>query len=328
MATRVTTQRSEIAGPWPHTALEGRVLRLDGDAFSVALPSRWEHFIDPRLRETLAPWGIRAPEEVPLWRRWKEEGGRVVAVSLDHAWAAAAWARAGAGGPLTVAHLDRHTDCGAPLLLLDGEGGMWDCLTGSPVRAEDPGSLESAIASGAIGVGGFVAPAVASGLVRRVLHVLPSRTPLAPGRARALAVGPGAPHPRRPDLRWLAASLDEGVQALRRAPYLAAHADTLPDHVEGPVVLDVDLDYGSNRYRGDPDWHGTPGPELPAEAFAAEVGAVLDRLEPKRIVCITVATSPGYCPAESWRPLLEALSDTLAARVGASLDGLLPWPEG
>jgi hypothetical protein len=322
----MTTMRPEIPGPWPHTALEGRALRLEGDAFSVAFHSDWAHFIDPRLQETLAPWGIIAPEEVPRWRRWKGEGGRVLAVSFDHAWALAAWARAGAGGPLTVVHLDRHPDCGAPLLLLDGVGTMQDCLTGAPVRSESPASLEGAIESGAIGVGGFVAPAVALGLATRVLHVLPSRTPLPDHRPRSLTIAPGASHPRRPDLRWLAATLDDGAgPALRRVPFLAAHVDTIPDGIEGPVVLDIDLDYGSNRYRGDPDWHGTPGPELSSEEFAADVDAALERLDPAQITCVTVATSPGYCPAESWRPLLEALSGVLVERLGASLDGLLPW---
>jgi hypothetical protein len=322
----VTTPLPSIPGPWPHTALEGRVLRLDRDAFSVAFHADWGHFIDPRLRETLEPWGIAAPEQVPRWRRWKAEGGRVLAVSLDHAWAVTAWARAGAGAPLTVVHLDRHADCGAPLLLVDGAGALQDCLTGAAVRAAAPASLDAAVESGAIGVGGFIAPAVASGLAGRVIHVLPSRTPLPERRARTLAIAAGAPHPRRAELRWLAASLDDGAgPALRRVPYLAAHAGTLPDGLEGPVALDVDLDYASNRYRGDPDWHGTPGPEMTADAFAADLRAALDRLDPGRIVCVTVAASPGYCPAEAWRPLLEALSSTLAGRIGASLDGILPW---
>ena len=125
----------EIPGPWPHEALHGRVLRLDADAFSVDFHSDWAHFIDPRLQQTLAPWGIVLPEDVPRWRRYKVEGGRVLGVSLDHSWAIAAWARAGAGEPLTVVHLDRHADCGAPLLLLDGAGEMQDCLTGAPARA-------------------------------------------------------------------------------------------------------------------------------------------------------------------------------------------------
>lgn len=313
-------------GPWPHTAVEGRVLRLAADGFSVDHPAGWEHLVDPRLRETVAPWGLHAPAAVATWHRWRVEGRRVVAVSLDHAWALPAWARAAAGAPLSVVHLDRHTDCGAPLLLLDPQGGMVDCLTGAPVRREDPASLEAAIASGAVGVGGFIAPAVAAGLVSRVVHVLPSRTPLAEPCGRTLDVGAGAPHPRRPDLRWLAVSLGGGaVPALRSVPYRAAHAATVPAGIDGPLALDVDLDYASNRYRGDPDWHGTPGPELRVEDFVADVGAVLDRLDPRRIVCVTVAASPGYCPVEAWRPLLEALSAVLRERLGCSLDGLVPW---
>lgn len=315
-----------IPGPWPHPAVEGRVLRYDGDRFSVEHPATWEHLIDPRLPETTAPWGLRTPEAVARWRRSRGEGGRVLGASLNHAWALAAWARSGAARPLTVVHLDRHDDCGAPLLLLDAAGEMVDCLTGAPVRGDAPASLEGAVDSGAVGVGGFIAPAVAAGLVGRVVHVLPSRTPLPERRARSLAVGPGAPHPRRPDLRWLAVGLDDGAgPALRRAPYLAAHVDTIPDDLGGPIVLDVDLDYASNRYRGDPDWHGTPGPELPVEAFVADLGATLHRLDPARIVGVTVAASPGYCPAEAWRPLLEALSEVLARRLGVSLEGLLPW---
>lgn len=319
----------EIPGPWPHSAVEGRVLRVEGDAFSVAFPVGWDHLVDPRLRETLAPWGLRAAGDVARWRRWRVEGGRVLSVSLEHGWALAAWSRAAAraGAPLTVVHLDRHSDCGAPLLLVDAAGGLQDCLTGAPVRADDPGSLEAAVESGAIGIGGFIAPAVASGLVRRVIHVLPSRTPLPVPRARSLAVAAGDPHPRRPELRWLGVSLDAAAApALRAVPYLVAHGDGLPPDLEVPLALDVDLDFASNRYRGDPDWHGAPGPELSPEAFAAEVAAVLARLDVQRIACVTVAASPGFCPVEAWRPLHEALSEVLYARLGASLDGLHPWP--
>lgn len=319
---------SHIPGPWPNTALEGRDLRVCGDTFSVAFHSEWAHFIDPRLRVTLAAWGIDVPEAVPRWHRWKHAGGRVLAVGLDHGWALPAWARARRAGeaPLSVVHLDRHTDCGAPLLLLDEAGAMLDCLTGAPVRGEDPAGLEGAVESGAIGIGGFIAPAVAAGLVSRVVHVFPSRTPLPPERARTLAVAAGAAHPRRPDLRWMAASLDGPPgQALRTAPYLAAHAGSVPGDLPGRVALDVDLDYAANRFRGEPDWEDAPGPELETREFAADVATVLDRLDPERIACVTVAASPRYCPSERWRELLEALDAVLAERLGASLDGLVPW---
>ncbi|MFO0584699.1 MAG: hypothetical protein U0229_20700 [Anaeromyxobacter sp.] len=318
--------RLAAPGPWPHNALEGRTLRLEGDRFEVGLPEDWAHFIDPRLPEVLPAWGLGEPGRLPLFRRWKVEAGRVLSLSLDHAFAAAAWARCRAAGPLTVVHLDRHTDCGAPLLLVDCEGGLVDCLTGAPVRAEEPESLEGAAASGAVGIGGFIAPAVALGLASRVVHVYPSRTPLPGPGERTLGVGAGEAHPRRPDLRWLAASLEGAAGApLRSVPYLAAHPATVPAGLPGPLVLDVDLDFASNRYRGDPDWEGTPGPELAPAAFAVEVGAVLDRLDPARIVGVTVALSPGFCPVEAWRPLAAALSGVLRSRLGASLDGLGPW---
>lgn len=323
----------DVPGPWPHTWLEGRVLRLDGDRFSVAFHADWAHFIDPRLRETLAAWGLAAPGEVPRWRRWKAAGGRVLSVSFDHAWALPAWARAGrgAGAPMTVVHLDRHTDCGAPLLLADAAGALQDCLTGAPVRADAPATLEGAVESGAIGIGGFIAPAVAAGLVGRLVHVFPSRTPLAERRARTLAVGAGEPHPRRPDLRWMTVALEEapgGAGAPGGVPYLAAHAAELPRDLAGPLALDVDLDYAANRFRGEPDWEDAPGPELTEAELAADLRAVLDALDPGRIACVTVATSPRFCPAERWRPLLETVSGVLEERLGASLAGLCPWESG
>jgi len=318
-------------GPWPHTHLEGRVLRLDGDRFSVSLHADWQHFVDPRLPETLAGWGLTTPEAVPGWRRWTEAGGRVLSVSLEHSWALPAWARAwrAVGEPLTVVHLDRHTDCGAPLLLLDGWGEMQDCLTGAPVRADAPDSLEAAVASGSVGIGGFVAPAVAGGLLRELVHVFPSRTPLPERRRHALAVGAGASHPRRPDLRWMSVSLGgHPAPAAHRIPYLASHVAALPRGRAGPLVLDVDLDYASNRLRGEPDCEDAPGPELTEEEFAADLRLVLEALDPARIACVSVGTSPRYCPSERWRPLLAALSAVLAERIDASLDGLFPWGPG
>jgi len=318
-------------GPWPHAHLEGRVLRLDGDRFSVSLHPDWDHFVDPRLPETLAGWGLVSPDAVPGWRRWTVAGGRLLSVSLEHSWALPAWARAwrAAGEPLTVVHLDRHTDCGAPLLLLDGWGEMQDCLTGAPVRAGAPESLEAAVDSGSIGIGGFVAPAVAAGLVREMVHAFPSRTPLPERRRCTLAVGAGAPHPRRPDLRWMSVSLDGGTApATHRVPYLATHVPALPGRLDGPLVLDVDLDYASNRLRGEPDWEDAPGPELTEEEFAADLRLALRALDPTRIACVSVGTSPRYCPSERWRPLLDALSAVLAERLGVTLEGLLPWDPG
>jgi hypothetical protein len=250
---------------------------------------------------------------------------------MDHSWALPAWARAwrAAGESLTVVHLDRHTDCGAPLLLVDAGGALLDCLTGAPVRVEAPASLEAAVESGAIGIGGFIAPAAAAGAVGAVVHVFPPRTPLAERRARTLAVGAGAPHPRRPDLRWLDIGLEvepaSGPGALRRIPYLAAHPAEVPRDLAGPLVLDVDLDYASNRLRGEPDWEDTPGPELTDTRFAADLRTVLDAVDPARIACVTVGTSPRFCPSERWRPLLETVSAVLAERLGVSLAGLCPW---
>jgi hypothetical protein len=321
----------DAPGPWPHSYVEGRVLQVDGDDFAVAFHDDWAHFIDPRLAEVLAGWGVAAPEAVPGWRRWSQAGGRVLSVSMDHSWALPAWARAwrAAGPPLTVVHLDRHTDCGAPLLLVDAAGALQDCLTGAPVRLDAPASLEAAVASGAIGIGGFVAPAVAAGAVRGVVHVFPSRTPLAEGRGRTLAVGAGAPHPRRPDLRWLEIGLEgqpvSGTGALRRIPYLAAHVADVPRDLPGPLILDVDLDYASNRLRGEPDWEDTPGPELTDTEFAADLRTVLDAVDPARIACVSVGTSPRFCPSERWRPLLETVSAVLEERLGSSLAGLCPW---
>ena len=319
----------DIPGPWPHSFVEGRVLHLEGDRFRVAFHSDWAPFFDPRMQETLAAWGLTSPEAVPRWRRWRQAGGRVLGVSMDHSWALPAWARAwrAAGTPLTVVHLDRHTDCGAPLLLVDGRGAMQDCLTGAPGHPDEPASLEGAVESGAIGIGGFVAPAVAAGLVRQLVHVFPSRTPLPERRARELAVGPGAPHPRRPDLRWLSVALepDPAPGLLRSIPYLATHAAALPRDLPGPLALDLDLDYASNRLRGEPDWEDTPGPELTEAELAADLRLVLDALAPDRIACVTVATSPRFCPSERWRALLETVSAVLAERLGVSLAGLCPW---
>lgn len=320
-----------IPGPWPHVHVENRVLHLDGDRFSVAFDDDWGHFNDPRIRETLRGWKLDRADLVPRWRRFRQAGPRVLSVSMDHSWALPAWARArhDGGPPLTVVHLDRHSDCGAPLLLTDGSGALLDCLTGAPVRPHDPPGLEAAVESGAIGIGGFLAPAIAAGLVREVVHVFPARTPLPEPRGHALAVGAGDPHPRRPDLRWLAVGRDGDpagpARVAARIPVLAAHAAELPRGLVGPLVLDLDLDYASNRLRGEPDWEDTPGPELTEAELAADLRRVLDALAADRIACVSVATSPRFCPSERWRPFLETVSGVLAERLGVSLDGLCPW---
>lgn len=146
----------------------------DGDDWAVRLltPPRADYYIDPRLREGLAWWerfsGPVPIRDIPYARRRRNS----VQVSLSDAWTISSWSRLLASGvgrqaPVIMLHADDHEDLMSPRLVVRN-GTLIDLISGKPVRADRPATIDAAVQSGAIGMGSFMVPMLT---VWRDIHI-------------------------------------------------------------------------------------------------------------------------------------------------------------
>lgn len=311
-----------------------RTVKTKADGSKVKLtvkpfPSR-SYYVDQRLHTGLRWWAQRTGESdrrsLPVSQicgaRTTIDG---VGLSLSDAWSIAHWSRwwADQSTPPTeviVLHVDDHRDLMSPRLTLEQPGVFRDMLTGKTVTLSEPPTVDAAVLSGSIGMGSFLTPLLASGLVVHLRHLqAPGRHRLAHGRY-TLRLGvfeddllePGAERPKieyvRRDRRTRKTSTYEVTDDLN--DWVA----NLPTGV--PVLLHIDLDYFNNRYDGDSDWQKFPrGHDVDQKAAVARAHSLTAALRKfDTIASATISTSPGFCPAELWGPLTESLLDDLASR--------------
>jgi hypothetical protein len=292
-------------------------------------PAAAASYVDPRLAA-----GLRwfAPDllvsDIHLGIRL-ENGFQL---SLDDSWTLlswCAWLREQRERPqtLTVLHLDSHADLMSPRLSC--AGGRWlDLLSGEPVDLAAPGSVVSAIRSGAVGIGSFIVPFLHLVPGLRLCHLCPaSRLREEPGRYALAPVFeeddrlfPGARRPRA-ELRRLA----EGGSPGEGQGLYCLDADLprlLAEIPAGPVLLHLDLDYFNDRFDGRPDWQEAGDRHDPSgEETLAAIDAFFDVLaaSPMRsaIADVAVALSPGFFPAEYWQPAAERVRRGVA-RLGST----------
>jgi len=134
-------------------------------------------------------------------------------------------------------------------------------VTGKPVDLYRPATVAAALKSGAIGMGSFIVPALASGRQMQIRHLRkPTGRPGRPGRYHLIQANEPdtllAPGESRPAVRITEpshAKHDEtavGTYTLTETPH--GWLDDLP--ADALILLHVDCDYFSNRYDGDSDW--------------------------------------------------------------------------
>lgn len=301
----------------PHTT------RTDnGDwAVRLAVPPTADYYIDPELESGLRWWGsdIAVPEIPFAHTRIRDIG-----VCLSDAWTLAFWSdyfgRTGGVPPsVTVIHLDDHDDLMTPRLTTTGEGTFRDMVNNEEFSLTDSAGVRSAIATGAIGMGSFLAPLLHTAEHTQVLHLCDTRyADTRQGEFSLVAtpepdtlLHPGAARPgvRFGPPRTGIAGECGSYRVDRDLPALLGHVD------DRPVLLHIDLDFFNNRFNGDSDWRSTPARhDPPRHEVLRRVEAVVAQLQPvrSRIVDVTIGVSPGFFPAELWQPVCEKLVNALS----------------
>jgi hypothetical protein len=315
MPLRIPLERLPLDGAARHAALRDYFSDKDAEAVrdndSWALRLEWpggvERHVDPDLPLGLSQWGSIPREDMAMARR---RSGRVLRALYD-TWTLQSWsewiARTGLapGDALTILHVDDHRDLGSPRLFQRGEK-LIDPISGRNFDLGEPDSVQSAIESGAVGMGSFLTP---------VLHRHPQADIRQLGQAPKVTgttdfaielameadtlIEPGA---ERPSVKLRETSPGSGPGRYRVTDDLARWVENVRP---GPILLHIDMDYFNNRYDGDGDWRERPAVLDPSRD---DVLAQVDRLTATlrtanliaRIGDAVIAFSPGFFPAELW----------------------------
>lgn len=291
----------------------------DGDEVLLDLvwPADADRHVDPALDLGLSWWG-RGVGLGSMWSsRWRD--GRIM-TSLFDTWTLLSWsewlARAPAGtiADVVILHVDDHRDLGSPRLLLLEES-LFDAITGLEVRVAESDSIRQAIESGAIGMGSFMTPFIHEFPHVPVRHLCQPPKMVADVNAR-LAVNRASDTLLHPGAARLSLSFDSGM-VNDGGTYVGTNdVRTWTRDIEGrPALVHIDMDYFNNRYDGDSEWQ-VREPRLDPELaqMLSKVDELVDALATSkaRIEDVAIAYSPGFFPAELWRPLDERLRAGLA----------------
>ena len=294
--------------------------RADGWSVVLSRPHQPDYYIDPDIMKGLAWWSARYGavdvSSIPF-AIYKKPG---LQLSLEDSWTLYDWSRWFKGHhksikkqqTVTLLHVDDHDDMMTPRVIVQ-EGKWLDPITGLAFDLLNPKSVESAINSGAIGIGSFMAP---------LLHLVPN-VHIRHLCSTGYATDRQGPHVIRPI--WVADDLlvpgshrpALEIRPVTRSINANSGADGCPYEVtdnlshwlkdipNGPVLIHIDMDYFNNRFNGDSDWLEF-GPKY--DPSFSEVMLRIDQIfEAVRqagiapqIVSFSVALSPGFFPTELW----------------------------
>ena len=299
-------------------------------------PDDADFYIDPDLGQGLQWWssnfGKTEIAEIPLALH-RAKGWQL---SLNDSWTLYSWSKwlqdsvKAIETPecITVLHLDDHDDLMTPRILIDNSTGFRDLITGAAINLRQPKTVASAVTSGAIGIGSFMAPFLNRLPNVHVRHLC--STEYTTERKGPHAVSPVqvqdellAPDSMRPGLRLqkLAEAADV-AETPEAHPYLVTDdlVAWLKELPSGPVLVHVDMDYFNNRFNGDSDWVDEgPKYDPPLQQVLARIDGVFQSLEnagvAERVEDFAVALSPGFFPADLWEPSI--------GRIGAHVNRLL-----
>ena len=279
-----------------------------GWELTLAWPGDVDRHVDPRLPIGLNWWGNGVSlADMALERRCSG----LILSSLYDTWTLYSWSKwlaqkcdADVSSPV-ILHVDDHKDLGSPRLFIEGEG-LRDPLTGEVFELANPESVQSAILSGAVGMGSFMTP---------FLHATPA------AEVRHLCQPPKATRTRDfrivqveecdtlldPSARRPAMQLQERAGVVGPGTYrVTADVQAWLSHIgPGPILIHIDMDYFNNRYDGDSDWRERKNQfDPPLQNILAKIDqlteALMDFGLAPRIENIAIAFSPGFFPAEHW----------------------------
>ncbi|HSR68648.1 MAG TPA: hypothetical protein VLU25_11975 [Acidobacteriota bacterium] len=310
-------ERSKILGRYFQRQVASSRRVEQGWAIDLAVPASAGFYIDPDLEGGLRWWSDdMSVSAIPLAVR-QEDGFQL---SLNDNWTLLSWScwlsgRVQPPAVLSILHLDSHGDLMSPRL--SRRSGKWvDLISGKTFDLKQPGTVASAIGSGAVGIGSFICP---------LLHEVPSLNLFhlchrhclqrPPGRyAMKPVLGGDDPlfeHARRPQIELTPSS--ERSDPLMGTYLLGGDLDSLLDNIPaGPLLLHLDLDYFNNRYDGNPDWEAAgdrhdPGQDEIVEAIDTLFAALTSSHLVRRVEDISAALSPSFFPARFWPVAVDRL---------------------
>ncbi|MEU1972837.1 cyclophane-containing peptide 2OG-Fe(II) oxygenase YhhC [Microbacterium sp. NPDC019599] len=244
------------------------------------------------------------------------EDDRLYLRTLDHQWALWAWSkwirRTGWRGPLHLLHLDAHDDLASPPLACTDSPAKFSLpLSGSVLDTADPSTVAQAILRGRIGVGSFIAPLIGGPNRIDILHAVPAEV-----ERHVVAVSRGE-EPFTSGLPGMKPRVDRDplVADDRASTYtIGSVADIATLEVVAPVLLDIDMDFFSNRVGADdPDAQVDEGLQGVLSRIE-QVGGCLasNQALQENVAVVTVALSPGFFPSEYWSAALPAVENAIA----------------
>lgn len=250
--------------------------------------------------------------------RWPN--GIIFLKAAFHSWALWSWSQwcsENHSHPSLLVHLDAHHDLGAPPVLMADSPNCFRL----PLRREFmsllfPESVALAVGTGAIGIGSFIVPLLQALGGIDVLHIVPNGGCEEPITRRQMIVY-GEP------FRWFGGEGYQPHVALNERRLhgenhstfdyiLASGSQALSElDANGPVLLDIDMDYFCNRY----DTNILDRRVTCVAEILDQIQVLLSNLRSspmrRRVSVISVALSPGFFPAAYWNPCVNTLVDGL-----------------
>lgn len=296
--------------------IRSNIYRVDQrrQALEIDGPDVSHQVIDPDLEAGLRWLGIRSDAQSRL--NFREERQRF-SLALEDSWCGVFLARHLAtlrdDEPLTIIHLDDHTDMMSTLLAIesdaDGSLVLQDPLSGAAFDPASPADWHSAIASGAISIGSFLTPFFALDRIVEVFHLKADLE-----KAESFAVAPQATsHELLARYRFHAielANIADGANTKRLYRRSNDANELLAQLAEGRrAAIHIDLDYFLNDYNGNA-WQVGEIDMVAMHKCALErldhFFSALDR-SGVSIACWMIGVSPGFCSARHWRFLIEQI---------------------
>jgi hypothetical protein len=305
----------------PEIGIEN-VRRTFSDYISTAISSN-NHKFNVRAAEP------RYRNEALAVKHYARSGN--IAIFNNHAWALAFWALVlgsrkdlSASSSFQIIHMDYHSDLMSPRMFYSfPEEGFIDFFTKDPVNFDREETIDRAIYSTAIGPGSFLLPFFYQQKGRRIrldhIYPDPERETSDAGMEKEIYV-PGL-------LRYgieqdgpLILQQFGPTLALRREPegeanltisHLNAEGMEFPALVGEVIILDIDLDFFSNKMRGGSDWRTKPGWHPGEEELGRLMVYTRKLIEMIALsgvpVVVTIATSNDFCPSEIASATLQKL---------------------
>lgn len=270
-------------------------------------PDTSYHEIDPFLEDGLCACGVPS--------KYKETG-RFYRVGLhsdlcfEDSWCGLFIANhirtLGANTPLTIIHLDDHTDMMSTLLLYNK--GLIDPISQQAFAPDNPNHWPMVIESGAVGIGSFLTPFFT---LRRPIHVRHLKAEA--GSPKTFKVGYiGHNHHLLKELAFFDITLRETPDTGDSiyTYQVTGNAELLfNDIAEGSVIVHIDLDYFINDFNGNAilDNYIPSKKSLKTAEQRMKLFFTALRESSVKIDRWMIATSPGFCSGIHWQFLLEKL---------------------